>query len=127
LVLSVSVPVYAESDCDKTKKQLRGSLNVLQGNGGLWGFMEQSGAGLRNKSTLGFHLDNKFTRTVVIFEELCGNGSGKEIEAALLKQVQEGFDHGRAIKSMETSPDEILGAMEQLKKNLDHIIKKYDH
>jgi len=129
LLLFFLSPVYAGDMCEETKKQLRGSLNTLHNNGGLWGFMEQSGSELREKSTLGFHLDNKFTRAVVTFEEMCGNGSGKEIEATLFKQVQEEIARGKAIKRRGSGKNtaEILGELEQLKKDLDNIIKKYEH
>ncbi|KMP12586.1 hypothetical protein UZ36_00565 [Candidatus Nitromaritima sp. SCGC AAA799-C22] len=123
-------PVYAVDVCGEGKPQLRGDLNVLQANGGFWGYMEQSGIDLRDKSTLGFNLDGKFIRAVVIFEELCGNGTGKEVEAAVFKQVQEGIDRGRAIKRTESGnkpPEEIIGEIEQLNKDLDQIIKKYEH
>ena len=62
-------PVLADS-CKDATQSLRSSYEVTQGRGGIWGYMEQN-TSLRGDSMIGFQVDGKLQRLVVIFETQC--------------------------------------------------------
>lgn len=94
--------------CKQGKKDLIGSYNVIQGKGGLWGFMEQT-AGLKEKSVVGLQADGKIRRAVSIFEEMCEDG--KTPTPALYNEIQDLIGQGRMVFNMNpdrTPPKTIL-------------------
>lgn len=61
--------VYADA-CMNASQELRGSFEVTQGRGGIWGYMEKISS-LRGDSMIGFQVDGKLSRIIVIFETKC--------------------------------------------------------
>ncbi len=120
------LPVQAGSSCREKIIQLRADYEVIQQNGGLWGYMEQT-ASLQKHSTLGFQLDAKLQRAVVAFESSCnGNPPGKP-QLSLFDRIQQRFGEARAIKngaSGRTSIKKIQLDLENLNNNLDHLLKE---
>lgn len=91
---------FAADICKEGKKSLIGSYNVIQGKGGLWGFMEQT-SGLKEKSVLGLQTDGKIRRAISIFEEMCEDG--KTPTPAFFDEIQELIGQGRMVFNM--NPD----------------------
>jgi hypothetical protein len=61
--------VFADA-CHNAAQDLRASFEVTQGRGGIWGYMEQNSA-LRGDSMIGFQVDGKLQRVIVLFEAQC--------------------------------------------------------
>jgi hypothetical protein len=71
LFLVVLIPSLALADaCQNAGQNLRASFEVTQGRGGIWGYMEKISS-LKGDSMIGFQVDGKLSRIVVIFETQC--------------------------------------------------------
>ena len=70
----ISVPAFA-GECKNVGKQLRGSNEVIQGQGGagMWGLMQQN-EGYQSKAMVGMQIDSKLQRSITDFESKCENG-----------------------------------------------------
>ncbi len=73
LFLAHSPGTFAASICKEGLKDLQGSQEVIQGKGGLWGYLEKSSS-LKDQSILGLQIDGKLQRLIVTFETLCEEG-----------------------------------------------------
>jgi hypothetical protein len=117
-LLFISVPAFAE-DCKNEGKQLRGSNEVLQGQGGsgMWGLMQQN-EGYQSKAMIGMQIDSKLQLAITNFEGKCENGEkpGKEIAG----QIEALIDRARDIKNKARrgSPDQIIPMLETLNSDL---------
>ncbi len=123
-VILWNVPAHSAELCKEGKKQLRGDYEILQGGGGLWGYMEKSG--LKDKSVLGLQVDNKLQRAVVAFETSCEPGSQKKPDEAMFNKIKEGIGRARNIHNKtpgRTPVDEILTGLETLSKDLDGLLQ----
>jgi hypothetical protein len=120
------LPVQAGGSCAEKIRQLRADYEMIQQNGGLWGYMEQA-ASLKKNSTLGFQLDAKLQRAVVAFESSCnGNPPGKP-QLSLFDRIQQRFGEARAIKNGahgRTSIKKIQLSLNNLNNNLDQLLKE---
>ncbi len=120
------LPVQAGSSCAEKTRQLRADYELIQQNGGLWGYMEQTTT-LQKNSTLGFQLDTKLQRAVVAFESSCnGNPPGKS-QLELFDRIQQRFGEARAIKNRvpgRTPIKKIQLSLDHLSNNLDQLLKE---
>jgi len=110
--------------CKEGKKDLVTSFEVIQGKGGLWGFMEQT-SGLKEKSVLGLQADGKIRRTIGVFEEMCENG--KIPTPALYDEIQDLIGDGRMVFNMNpnrTAPKLILKRITAVNEKATAILKK---
>ncbi|NIQ00113.1 MAG: hypothetical protein GWO19_06165, partial [Nitrospinaceae bacterium] len=51
-----------------------GDLDVIQAQGGIWGYMESNTA-LRDRSVMGLQIDSKMRRAIVLFKRECDEGN----------------------------------------------------
>ena len=71
--------VFADA-CQDATQDLRSSFEVTQGRGGLWGYMEQNSS-LRGDSMIGFQVDGKLQRLIVIFGIQCAKSKQPSINS----------------------------------------------
>ena len=126
IVILISIlwmaPAVLANPCGDAAKQLRGGLDVTQGRGGIWGYMEKSSS-LKEKSMLGFQVDAKLQRLVFGFETMCEEGkipSQKTFDA-----ISELIDEARNINNQNPrhSPAEkLLEQIIALNKKLDQTL-----
>ncbi|WP_282010796.1 hypothetical protein [Nitrospina watsonii] len=107
-----------ESPCEKAAKQLRGSLQMTQSQGGIWGYMEKASS-LKKKSMLGFQVDGKLARLVTHWETLCAKEAPPQetynIIASNLEQARQIVNKtpGR------TPPQKLMEMIKGLNQSLD--------
>ncbi|MBI4382911.1 MAG: hypothetical protein HY579_02620 [Nitrospinae bacterium] len=119
-----NVPAHSAELCKEGKKQLRGDYEILQGSGGLWGYLEK--AGLKDKSVLGLQVDGKLQRAVVAFETLCDPDSQKKPDETLFNKIKDGIVRAMSIHNKtpgRTPIEEILSSLETLSKDLDGLLQ----
>jgi hypothetical protein len=117
-------PGSASNLCEEKGKQLRGDFERFQGDGGLWAQMERSGS-LKDKSALGFQVDNKLMRIVVIFETLCADGSQKETTSKSYERIKLLLEQGKKIHrthGTNMNPKTFLNDINNLNSELDKLI-----
>lgn len=56
--------------CGRASADLQASFEVTQGRGGIWGYMEKISS-LQKDSMIGFQVDGKLQRIIVIFQTQC--------------------------------------------------------
>lgn len=120
-LLLLIFPVSAQAQkppCHNASIDLHGSVDVVMGRGGLWGYMEKSG--LREKSMLGLQIDGKLQRLVVIFETLCeeGKSPGKSLHEQILSLI------GDARMVFNLSPEKI--SVKKISTTLNGLSQKID-
>lgn len=124
LISFMTSPGNAANFCKEGGKQLRGDYERFQGDGGLWAQMERSGS-LKKKSMLGFQVDNKLMRIVVIFETICNDGSQKNSASKSFDRVEMLLERGRKIHRTHVgrmSPKVFLKEIQKLNSDLDKFI-----
>ncbi len=112
--------------CVEGKRSLNGEFEVLQGAGGLWGYMEKSSA-LKEQSTLGLKVDSKLQRSIVIFSTLCE--TGKKPDQALFDKIQGYLKDAVTLNGKipgKYPTTEFLAAVESLIKGLDDLLKQIE-
>ncbi len=107
--------------CKEGVKDLQASYDVVQGRGGLWGFLEQTGS-LKDKSMLGLQADGKIQRGIVTFKDMCKNG--KTPDMAVFKSLQDVIGDARMVFNMNerTPAKTILEAVTQVNQKADKIL-----
>ncbi len=123
LSILIEVPAFANGMCAQGAKNLRGDNNIIQGNGGIWSFMERNG--LNDHSVMGMQIDSKMQRTIVSFETMCDDGKIPSMET--FKAIEDLLAQARSIKN--SSPDrtplgKILDKIKLLNSNLDKMVEK---
>ena len=114
----ISIPAFG-TECENMGKQLRGSSEVLQGQGGagMWGLMQQT-EGYQSKAMVGMQIDSKLQISITSFEIKCESGEnpGKEIAG----QIEAFIDRAREIKNQARrgSPDQIIPKLDTLNSDL---------
>jgi|GEM_PF-402295 len=124
LITFMISPGHAADFCAERGKQLRGDFDLFQSDGGLWAQMERSRA-LKEKSALGFQVDNKLMRSVVIFETLCDDGSQKKCASESYDRIKILLERGRKIYRTHTdkmNPKVFLKEIQKLNSDLDKFI-----
>jgi hypothetical protein len=110
--------------CKEGKNDLVKSFEIIQGKGGMWGFMEKV-SGLKEKSVIGMQADGKLRRTIGVFEEMCEDG--KKPSPALYDEIQNLIGDGRMVFNMNpdrTAPKLILERINAVNEKATALLKK---
>jgi hypothetical protein len=117
-LIFISTSSFA-GECTNEGKQLRGSNEVLQGQGGggMWGLMQQN-EGYQSKAMIGMQIDSKLQRAITSYEGKCENGENPSKELA--NTIAAFIDRAREIKNQARrgSPDQIIPLLETLNNDL---------
>jgi hypothetical protein len=113
---------FAADICKGGLKELVSSQGVIQGKGGIWGYLEQSSA-LKEKSIMGLQIDGKLQRLIVSFENLCEEGKTPtpKLHGLILGLIGD----ARMIfnRDADRQPKEkVLAKLNGLKKNIDELL-----
>ena len=125
LVLLTPSLVLADA-CRNATQDLNSSVEVTQGRGGLWGFMEQSSA-LRGDSMIGFQVDGKLKRIIVLFETQCYKLKAPSKES--FQKVENILGDARMIFNLRPGRDSVKSIMTKingLHSNLNQLIKELE-
>lgn len=81
----------ANEACKRAATDLLGSYQVMEGKGGIWGYLEKSPS-LRDKSVLGLQADSKLKQLVERFNTMCSEGKNptKELFVAIHELISRG-------------------------------------
>jgi formylmethanofuran dehydrogenase subunit E-like metal-binding protein len=112
--------------CQDAIRSLRASFEVTQGRGGIWGFMEQNSS-LRGKSMIGFQVDGKLQRIIVIFETQCVKS--KQPSKKNYQKIESILGDARMIFNLRPGRDpvkKIMGEINGLNSNLNKLIKELE-
>lgn len=127
LLLALFFPGLAFADaCGEATQSLRSSFEVTQGRGGIWGYMEQNSS-LREDSMVGFQVDGKLQRIVVIFESKCtksGQPSQKDYQ-----KIESILGDARMIFNLRPGRDPVKKILEEingLNSNLNKLIEELE-
>jgi len=117
--------VFADA-CRDASKDLRSSFEVTQGRGGLWGYMEQTSS-LKEDSMIGFQVDGKLQRVIVLFENRCAKS--KKPSKADYDKIMNVLGDARMIFNMRPGKNpakEIKAKIEEVNVSLDKLITELD-
>lgn len=117
--------VFADA-CQDAGQELRASFEVTQGRGGIWGYMEQNSS-LRRDSMIGFQVDGKLSRVIVIFETQCAKS--KRPSRKNFKKIDSVLSDARMIFNLRPGRDpvkKIMAKINGLNSNLNKLIKELE-
>ncbi len=117
--------VFADA-CNDASRSLRASFQVTQGRGGIWGYMEQNPS-LRKDSVIGFQVDGKLQRVIVIFEAQCVKA--KKPSKENYQKIESILGDARMIFNLRPGRDpvkKIIGRINGLNSNLNKLIKELE-
>ncbi len=127
LFLLVLIPSLALADaCQNAGQNLRASFEVTQGRGGIWGYMEKISS-LKGDSMIGFQVDGKLSRIVVIFETQCSRT--KKPSKKIYQKIENILGDARMIFNLKPGRNpikEIKAKISGLNANLDKLIKELE-
>ncbi|MEE8128148.1 MAG: hypothetical protein V3T45_06300 [Nitrospinaceae bacterium] len=127
LFLVVLIPSLALADaCQNAGQNLRASFEVTQGRGGIWGYMEKISS-LKGDSMIGFQVDGKLSRIVVIFETQCART--KKPSKKIYQKIENILGDARMIFNLKPGRNpikEIKAKISGLNANLDKLIKELE-
>ena len=112
--------------CSDASQSLRSSFQVTQGRGGIWGYMEQNPS-LRSESMIGFQVDGKLQRIIVIFEAQCVKA--KRPSKKNYQKIENILGDARMIFNLRPGRDpvkKIMGKINRLHSNLNKLIKELE-
>lgn len=112
--------------CQDASQSLRASFQVTQGRGGIWGYMEQNPS-LRKESVVGFQVDGKLQRIIVIFETQCVKS--KKPSKVNYQKIENILGDARMIFNLRPGRDpikKILRKINGLNVNLNKLIKELE-
>jgi len=124
-LLLIPNAVFADA-CKETTMDLRASLEVSQGRGGIWGYMEKI-SDLRNDSMIGFQVDGKLQRIIVLFESQCAKL--KKPSAQSFKKIESILGDARMIFNLrpgKISVKDIKAKIDSLHADLNKLIQELD-
>lgn len=124
LILSSNL-VFANA-CQNATQDLRSSFEVTQGRGGIWGYMEQSSA-LRSDSMIGFQVDGKLQRIIVLFETQCIKSQQPSKE--VFQKIENILGNARMIFNLRPGRDpvkKIMTKINGLHSDLNKLIKELE-
>lgn len=122
LMFLIPSSVFADA-CRDASRSLRASFEVTQGRGGIWGYMEQTSS-LRPESTIGFQVDGKLQRIIVIFETQCAKTHVPSKED--YTKIENILGDARMIFNLRPGRNpvkEIMAKIHGLNSDLDKLIK----
>lgn len=125
LLFFIPGPAIADA-CRDASQSLRSSFEVTQGRGGLWGYMEQNSS-LRGESMIGFQVDGKLNRIIVIFETQCAKS--KQPSKKDYQKIESILGDARMIFNMRPGRDpvkKIIGEIKKLHSDLDKLIEELE-
>ena len=127
LFLTLLAPslVFADA-CQDATSDLRASFEVTQGRGGIWGYMEKSSA-LRGDSMIGFQVDGKLQRIIVLFESKCVQS--KKPSKKNFQKIENILGDARMIFNLRPGRDpvkKIMTKINGLHSNLNKLIKELE-
>ncbi len=117
--------VFANA-CQDATQNLRSSFEVTQGRGGIWGYMEKSSS-LRGDSMIGFQVDGKLQRIIVIFESQCAKS--KQPSKKNYQKIDNILGDARMIFNLRPGRDpvkKIMAKINGLHSNLNKLIKELE-
>ncbi len=117
--------VYADA-CMNASRELRGSFEVTQGRGGIWGYMEKISS-LKGDSMIGFQVDGKLSRIIVLFENQCAKTN--KPSRATFEKIQSILSDARMIFNLRPGRNpvkEIKTKIFGLNASLDKLIKELE-
>lgn len=117
--------VFADA-CQDATQSLRSSFEVTQGRGGIWGYMEQNSS-LRGDSMIGFQVDGKLQRIIVIFESQCVKS--KRPSKKNYQKIENILGDARMIFNLRPGRDpvkKIMTKINGLHANLNKLIKELE-
>ncbi len=117
--------VFANA-CSDASQELRGSFEVTQGRGGIWGYMEKISS-LRGDSVTGFQVDGKLSRIIVLFENQCAKTN--KPSRATFEKIQSILSDARMIFNLRPGRNpvkEIKTKIFGLNASLDKLIKELE-
>jgi len=123
LFLMLFTNLVFEDACHDASRDLRASFEVTQGRGGIWGYMEQNSA-LRGDSMIGFQVDGKLQRIIVLFEAQCIKS--KQPSKKNFKKIENILGEARMIFNLRPGRDpvkKIMMKINGLHSNLNKLIK----
>ncbi len=127
LFLMLFTPNWVFADaCRDAGSDLRASFEVTQGRGGIWGYMEQTSS-LRGDSMIGFQVDGKLQRVIVIFEAQCNKS--KQPSKKNFQKIENILGDARMIFNLRPGRDpvkKIMAKINGLNSNLDKLIKELE-
>lgn len=127
LFLTVFGPTLALADsCREATRSLRSNIEVTQGRGGIWGYMEKNSS-LRGDSMIGFQVDGKLQRLVVIFEAQCIKA--KQPSQKNYQKIENILGDARMIFNLRPGRDpvkKIMAKINGLNSNLNKLIKELE-
>ena len=127
IFLALLTPSLALADaCQNATQDLNSSFEVTQGRGGIWGYMEQSSA-LKGDSMIGFQVDGKLQRIIVLFDNQCRKMKKPSKES--FQKVENILGDARMIFNLRPGRDPVKKIMTQingLHSNLNKLIKKLE-
>ena len=104
----------ANAACKRATKDLQGSYQVIEGKGGIWGYLEKSPS-LRDKSVMGLQADSKLQQLVERFNSMCANG--KTPTKQLFVAIHELISRGRMLFNIPVDrqpPEKVLAKVTAL-------------
>lgn len=117
--------VFADA-CMNAARELRGSFEVTQGRGGIWGYMEKISS-LKGDSMIGFQVDGKLSRIIVIFETQCAKTN--KPSKAIFEKIDSILGDARMIFNLRPGRNpvkEIKAKIFGLNASLDKLIKELE-
>jgi hypothetical protein len=112
--------------CQNATQSLRSSFEVTQGRGGIWGYMEQNSS-LRGDSMIGFQVDGKLQRIIVIFETQCHQANKPSKKN--YQKIENILGDARMIFNLRPGRDpvkKIMAKINGLNSNLNKLIKELE-
>jgi len=112
--------------CENATQDLRSSFEVTQGRGGIWGYMEQNSS-LRGDSMIGFQVDGKLQRIIVLFETQCTKA--KKPSKKNYQKIDSVISDARMIFNLRPGRNpakEIMAKIKGLNTSLDKLIKELE-
>jgi formylmethanofuran dehydrogenase subunit E-like metal-binding protein len=126
LFLMISPNLVFADACKNAANELRASFEVTQGRGGIWGFMEQSSS-LKGDSMIGFQVDGKLQRIIVLFEARCIKSKQSSKES--FQKVDSIISEARMIFNLRPGRDpvkKIMARINGLHTSLNKMIKEFE-
>ena len=126
LILLLIPSTLLAGGCMNAAQDLRSSFEVTQGRGGIWGYMEKASS-LKKDSMIGFQVDGKLQRIIVIFETHCAKNPQPTKQT--FDKIQNILGDARMIFNMrpgKTPAKEIMAKISGLNASLDKLIKELE-
>lgn len=107
--------------CPRGIHALQKSFDVVQGKGGLWGFLEKTGE-LKDKSVIGLQIDGKIQRSISMLKTQCDEG--KTPDMAIYKALEDVIGDARMVFNLNdrTPSSKILEAVTQVNQKADQVL-----